>query len=193
MVLPSGSFLHSNYLCFLWHPVLHKVREFVRAHPVHPDDVTVSMIVSQLAGRAPRVYSRRLNVDPAAAPALDETNNQRARNLRLNEYALTVSKDTEGDIVPDWERKYHRKLLLGIQWGSTGGMTDAKRYWADLREQAINSVVRYFGSLNSGSIGWCEGTEYYDATRQGKCEPMMAKQGWLPWMGEDGEPFSDCP
>jgi hypothetical protein len=30
MVLPSGSFLHSNYLCFLWHPVLEPVG--IRAH-----------------------------------------------------------------------------------------------------------------------------------------------------------------
>ena len=61
MVLPSGSMLHSNYLCFLWHPALEEIRNFVLQHPVHPDDVTVSTVVSHLAGKAPRVYSRRLN------------------------------------------------------------------------------------------------------------------------------------
>ena len=61
MVLPSGSLLHVNYLCFLWHPILSRVRQFVLQHPVHPDDMTVSLVVSQLAGVAPRVYSRRLN------------------------------------------------------------------------------------------------------------------------------------
>ena len=73
-------------------------------------------------------------------------------------------------------------------------MTEMKQYWAELRTQAVNSLVRYFGSLNSGSIGWCP-TEspYYDATKDGRCEPSMAKQGWLPWMNPDGTPKETCP
>jgi hypothetical protein len=61
MVLPSGSFLHSSYLCFLWHPIFAEIRQYVKEHPVHPDDGTVSMLVSQIAGRAPKVYLRRVN------------------------------------------------------------------------------------------------------------------------------------
>ena len=45
----------SNYLCFLWHPIFDEIRTYVKQHPVNPDDGTVSMIVSQLAGRAPKV------------------------------------------------------------------------------------------------------------------------------------------
>ena len=60
MVLPSGSFLHSNYLCWLWHPALSRLRAFVRAHPVHPDDIVVSAVVSQWSGRGPATFTRRL-------------------------------------------------------------------------------------------------------------------------------------
>ena len=206
MVLPSGSFLHVNYLCFLWHPLLEPIREFVRAHPVHPDDVTVSMVVSQLAGRAPRVYSRRLNKDPErvyespaevaadAAEDAKEAEVEATRDLRID-YAINADQDWDADmgIIPSYEQQAHRRLMFGIQWDAGAGMTDAKQRWADMRAQAINSLVRYFGSINSGSIGWCEGTQWFDPTRAGKCEPLMAKQGWLPWMDEMGEPKEECP
>lgn len=170
MVLPSGSFLHSNYLCFLWHPLLEPIRDFVLAHPVHPDDMTVSLVVSQLAGRAPRVYSRRLNPD-------DTNNNNK------NKAAAVAVK----------EKRLRRKLLKGICWDCSQKMDSLKQYWADLRTEAINSLVRYFGSLNSGSIGWCEGTSYYREKKEGKCYPLMAKQGWLPWMQPNGQPKTTCP
>jgi len=164
MVLPSGSMLHSNYLCFLWHPIFSDIRKFVLAHPVHPDDITVSTIVSHLAGRAPKVYSRRLN------PDTESTDVQRRR----------LSEEKKGGIG-------------GICWDCGSGMTEKKQIWADLRSQAINTLIRYFGSINSGSIGWCEGTEYYDPTKKdGKCKPIMAKQGWLPWMNKDGTPKTTC-
>jgi hypothetical protein len=62
MVLPSGSFLHRNYLCYLWHPALDIIRHFIRNHPVRPDDITVSSIITQLSGNAPRVYPSRVFV-----------------------------------------------------------------------------------------------------------------------------------
>lgn len=201
MVLPSGSFLHSNYLCFLWHPLLERVRKFVRAHPVHPDDMTVSLVVSQIAGRAPRVYSRNLRPDPDMDKKLAELESEQRRLLEAADEAQTDWIAKEEDIEYDFFRfekdstttipsdaKRHRRLMDGINWDAGAGMTDQKRVWAGLRKEAINSLLRYFGSINSGSIGWCEDTEYYDESEDGRCKPKMAKQGWLPWMNPDGTP-----
>jgi hypothetical protein len=178
MVLPSGSLLHANYLCFLWHPVLADIRQFVLDHPVHPDDIVVSTIVSQLAGLAPRVYSRRLNPPDAAV----------VRRRRLEGEDNNSHEDEE-----NIEAKPKGAGIGGICWDCGQGMTEKKQIWADLRSQAINSLIRYFGSINSGSIGWCEGTPYYNANKDGKCEPIMARQGWLPWMKADGTPKENCP
>lgn len=188
MVLPSGSFLHVNYLCFLWHPVLAPIREFVLAHPVHPDDMTVSMIVSQLSGRAPRVYSRRLG-------SRDKSKQERRQLRRIADSNATLREDDEDDpdtgVVPSSEHR--RSLMHGIDWDAGSGMNDAKQVWADLRTIAVNALVRYFGSLNSGSIGWCEGTEHYNPSIPGKCQPVMAKQGMLPWMNADNTHKDTCP
>ena len=178
MVLPSGSMLHSNYLCFLWHPVLEPIRKFVLAHPVHPDDITVSTVVSHLAGRAPRVYSRRLNPqDGKTQVSLAATK----RRLAEEETEEEKPKEKKGGIG-------------GICWDCGSGMTEKKQIWADLRSQAINTLIRYFGSINSGSIGWCEGTEFYTPDKKdGKCKPVMARQGWLNWMKPDGTRKETCP
>lgn len=167
MVLPSGSFLHANYLCFLWHPSFETIREYVRAHPVHPDDITVSMMVSQLSGRAPKVYSRRINMDDRGAQ-------------------LATAKTTP---------KQRRRLLFNIDWDKNHNMDDAKEKWARLRSGAVNSLVRYFGSINSGSIGWCHGTEYHSKNKEGEdvCNPEMARFGKLPWMNDDHTPKKQCP
>mmetsp|Transcript_1078 Transcript_1078/g.2307 ORF Transcript_1078/g.2307 Transcript_1078/m.2307 type:complete len:498 (+) Transcript_1078:207-1700(+) len=144
MVLPSGSFLHSNYLCFLWHPIFEDIRKYIRQHPVNPDDGTVSMLVSQLAGRAPKVYPRRIN------PA-----------------------------------EKRRRLMDGINWDAPGAH-DKKMNWGALRTDVANSLARYFGSVNSGSLGWCYGTEYQTKNKkENNCNPEMAKVGMLPWMNED--------
>ena len=36
ILLPSGSFIHRNFLCWLWHPGLEEARQFVLDHPTHP-------------------------------------------------------------------------------------------------------------------------------------------------------------
>jgi hypothetical protein len=201
MALPSGSMLHVNYLCFLWHPVLEPIRKFVRDYPVHPDDVTVSMIVSQLAGRAPRVYSRRLNPPSEKDTALFEKLLQQSKHSerRLSDRIENVEDFVEHSrgVIPVSELQRFRSLMFNIDWDaySKGDprLHDLKMYWAELRTQAINSLVRYFGSFSGGSIGWCEGTPFYNGKASGKCDPMMAKQGWLPWMESDGSPKQTCP
>ena len=165
MVLPSGSFLHSNYLCFIWHPIFEDIRKYVRSHPVNPDDGTVSMLVSQLAGRAPKVYSRRL---PRAEKETQE------QHLKQN----------------------HRRLMDGIDWDSKGDSEshNKKMYWGRLRSDVANSLARYFGSINSGSLGWCYGTEYHIKKKdQDLCNPEMAKVGMLPWMKPDNSEGGSCP
>lgn len=201
MVLPSGSMLHSNYLCFLWHPAFDEIRQFVLAHPVHPDDITVSTIVSHLAGRAPRVYSRRLNKqDPAMNAALGFPTKKAGRR-RLDEKDSDDEEEMEEKkdeeilaIAVDESSKPKGAGIGGICWDCGSGMTEKKKIWADLRSQAINTLIRYFGSINSGSIGWCAGTQFYMPNKSdGKCKPIMARQGWLPWMADDGTPKATCP
>mmetsp|Transcript_62880 Transcript_62880/g.153102 ORF Transcript_62880/g.153102 Transcript_62880/m.153102 type:complete len:559 (+) Transcript_62880:271-1947(+) len=161
MVLPSGSFLHSNYLCFLWHPIFEEIRQYVRKHPVNPDDGTVSTLVSQLAGRAPRVYPRRVN----------------------------KNEDGDDNNASDKSKQRHRRLMDGIDWDKGGGHAK-KMDWGRLRGDAANSLARYFGSINSGSIGWCYGTEYQKGEY---CKPDMAKIGMLPWLKPDHTPRDTCP
>jgi hypothetical protein len=201
MVLPSGSLLHANYLCYLWHPAFAEIRRFVLDHPVHPDDMTVSLVVSQLAGVAPRVYSRRLSPQDK-----QDSKPSVKKSRRLSEHASKLEAEENDDdfdvpeepldlgIVPLSELQKQRSLLFSICWGCGPGMTEMKQYWAELRTEAVNSLARYFGSLNSGSIGWCaKDSEHYNAAKDGRCDPGMAKQGWLPWMNADGTPKDTCP
>lgn len=204
MALPSGSILHVNYLCFLWHPVLEPIRKFVRAHPVHPDDVTVSMIVSQLSGRAPRVYSRRLNAPSEKDNALYKELLEKSQHHRRLGEELGDDDEYEDDalvsyqgVIPISELQRMRSLMFKFDWDAPDknqpNAAEFKQFWASLRTQAINSLVRYFGSFSGGSIGWCDGTPFYDPSKSGRCFPVMAKQGWLPWMKSDGRPKETCP
>jgi hypothetical protein len=66
--------------------------------------------------------------------------------------------------------------------------------WGKLRSIALNSVVSYFGAINSGSYGWCYKTEYHRLQgRRHVCDPEMAKVGMLPWMEKGGEGHELCP
>ena len=194
MVLPSGSLLHVNYLCFLWHPILSRVRQFVLQHPVHPDDMTVSLVVSQLAGVAPRVYSRRLNHANQQQQRRLLTSTTTTDDERLDSFNNTSIDHDNIMSSLEYERQRHRRLMFSICWDCGSGMTEMKRIWAQLRTQAINSLVQYFGSLNSGSIGWCPvDSKFYNPSKDGRCDPVMATSGSLPWMNPDGSPKSTCP
>ena len=46
VLLPSGTFLHRNFLCFIWHPAFEELRQWVVAHKTMPDDMTVSVCVN---------------------------------------------------------------------------------------------------------------------------------------------------
>lgn len=173
MVLPSGSLLHSNFLCFLWHPLFEDVRKYIRSHPVNPDDQTVSMLVSQLAGRAPKVYSRRLPYPKKEEQTEDKEEQTEDRRRRLMD-------DIDWDAKGDAKQQQHDKQM----------------FWGKLRSDVANSLARYFGSVNSGSLGWCYGTDHHEVkARNGEnvCSPEMAKVGMLPWMNADNSAKDTCP
>mmetsp|Transcript_7965 Transcript_7965/g.9937 ORF Transcript_7965/g.9937 Transcript_7965/m.9937 type:complete len:123 (+) Transcript_7965:1280-1648(+) len=70
--------------------------------------------------------------------------------------------------------------------------------WGNMREEAINSILGYFGSINPGSVGWCAGTEYEKpATGKGNmrfnCEPEYPLPHMVPWMNEGGLGYDECP
>jgi hypothetical protein len=190
MVLPSGSFLHSNYLCFLWHPLFAEIRQYVQDHPVNPDDGTVSMIVAQLGGRAPKVYSRRINESKQRRRLLQQPPSPSPPPQERNE--TTTSTNSTTSTMEEEEVLFHRhrrRLMDGIDWDHGGGH-DKKHNWGQLRSDVANSLARYFGSMNSGSIGWCYGTPYQSGQY---CKPEFAKVGYLPWMKEDHMPRDVCP
>lgn len=200
MVLPSGSFLHSNYLACLWHPVFTELRQYVQQHPVNPDDGTVSAIVSHLSGRAPKVYSRRINESQENAGQRrlledQETVTVKESSSRVNNSTNMrwegIDHDGDGDIVIERHAtsQTRRRLMDGINWDA-GGDHAKKHDWGKLRSDAANSLSRYFGSVNSGSIGWCYGTQY----QQGEyCKPDQARVGILPWLKPDHTAKDTCP
>jgi hypothetical protein len=182
MVLPSGSFLHSNYLSCLWHPLFQPLRTFIQEHPVHPDDGTVSMLIAQLSGRAPKVYSRRIN-NRESGGAAEVTRRQ------LQDWTSEPMNHTATLIMSEETRIYRRRLMDGINWDAPGAHAQ-KMDWGKLRSDVANSLARYFGSVNSGSLGWCYGTEYQLGE---SCQPDQAKVGMIPWLNLDHTIRKACP
>lgn len=175
MVLPSGSFLHRNFLCFLWHPALDVIRHFIQNHPVHPDDITVSAIIAQLSGNAPRVYPSRVHPpkahtkDPSGNPAPPDT-------FGFPLSASSKITDLHG------ENKNRRKLL----WDD-----HSAKDWSSMRGHALNAVSGYFGSISSGSIGWCFGSQYHNLNTN-DCEPPMPPENYIPFINEGMFEYDRC-
>lgn len=81
----------------------------------------------------------------------------------------------------------------GINWDAAGAH-EKKLNWGKLRSDVANSLSRYFGSINSGSTGWCYGTKYHITKRnEDLCDPEMAKVGMLPWLNPDHTAKHTCP
>lgn len=166
MSLPSGSILHRNYLCFIWHPVFDELRRFILDHPTHPDDMTISTLVSHLSGKPLRTFPRYIK----------ETEHRKLSALD--------SEEGESDELP-YANQGRRRLL----W--------QQKDWGNMREEAINSIVGYFGSINPGSVGWCVGTEHQKkATGRGNmrfnCEPEFPSLDMIPWLNEGGLGYDQC-
>lgn len=62
--------------------------------------------------------------------------------------------------------------------------------WADMRSDALNSIVGYFGSMNGGSVGWCLSTGYHPRKHGGgglhTCTIMEPSLDWIPWINQGG-------
>jgi len=174
MSLPSGSLLHRNYLCFMWHPAFAELRQFILDHPTHPDDMTISTLVSHLSGKPLRTFPKNIKKPPKPEPVAEPAKEESRRRL-----ASTSTQD-----LP--QNQGRRRLL----W--------QQKDWGNMREEAIQSIVRYFGSINSGSVGWCAGTEY-EVEAKGKgnmvfnCNPENPHMELIPWLNAGGLGYDECP
>ena len=248
MVLPSGSFLHRNLLCFIWHPAFEELREYVRRHPTHPDDIAVSNLVSQITGRSPRIYVRygwhrnvknllddgnlehRINESDTCTftmlPKYEDGESVRRRRLlssamtnasksilALNEDDETLMRQKEDDSEQYdnymLQRSASRNILKSDNDNDTTRsgtshygqsrrslLWEDNKDWGDLRDDALNSIVGYFGSFNGGSVGWCLSTRFYQKSpgkKMHSCDRTSATIDWLPWINEGGIGHSICP
>uniref|UniRef100_A0A7S0BWK0 Glycosyl transferase 64 domain-containing protein n=1 Tax=Proboscia inermis TaxID=420281 RepID=A0A7S0BWK0_9STRA len=172
VALPSGSFVHRDFLCFLWHPALEQIRKYILDHPTHPDDISVSIILSQLTGKSPRVYSRFFH-----------------KIKRDGKNIVTRKQFNNRDVINNVktpESTMHRRLL----WQDQSSI----HVWANLREEALNMVVGYFGSVSPGSIGFCLGAEAHEKNAEGinYCKPKFLFPDDIPWKKSGGLENSRC-
>ena len=176
MLLPSGSFLHKNFLCFIWHPAFEELRTFVTTHKTMPDDMTVSTLVSHLVGRAPRTFAKDIVASGKRRLSADTT-------FTLDQFYKGVDNDDDYSIQHLHTDQFHRRLL----W--------KQKNWGNMREEAINSIVGYFGSIHPGTVGWCAGTEYMKPGRRGVhyvCQPEKPGLDLIPWLKRGGTGNSQC-
>lgn len=206
MALPSGSIIHRNYLCFIWHPAFEELREYIREHPTHPDDQTVSAIISQLSGKPPRAFPRTIKKGQtedksslrggggegtAGTKAANSTKRRRLSALEvdyIDDHDFLEAAEDEQYQLSSQERLHvdqsHRRLL----W--------QQKNWGPMREEAANSLIGYFGSLNGGSVGWCAGTEYQKTRPRSpggfNCEPEFPTLEMIPWIKPGGVGYDIC-
>ncbi len=175
VLLPSGTILHRNFLCFIWHPAFHELRQWVVMHKTMPDDMTVSMLISHLSGKAPRTFPREVKAKGRRLFETESSFSISSQDVGINNNVL------EGSPPPDAS---HRRLL----WKQKG--------WGNMRQEAINSIVGYFGSMHSGTVGWCAGTPYMKSNSRGVpfvCHPDAPSLDLIPWLTEGGIGSSQCP
>ena len=191
VLLPSGTFLHRNFLCFIWHPAFSELRNYVVSHKTYPDDITVSTLVSHLVGRAPRTFPREVkagdNEEKKRRRLLEEDgeflNSERENDME--NYKLHHSNTNDLEMQSPQPNQSHRRLL----W--------KQKNWAAMREEAINSLVGYFGSIHPGTIGWCAGTSHIKKNNRGNiphhCNPEKPTLDLIPWLIEGGVGYDQCP
>ena len=65
-----------------------------------------------------------------------------------------------------------------------------------MREEAVNSILGYFGSIHPGTVGWCAGTQYMRPNSRGVpfvCHPEKPTLNLIPWLVEGGIGSKQCP
>jgi len=194
MSLPSGSILHRNYLCFVWHPAFEELREFILNHPTHPDDMTISTLVSHLTGKPLRTFPRKVKNDGGAW--------RKDKERRLGEVAH-ASRGEEDDMIHENESNGNHKGKINTI-GAEDEAQNRRRLlwqqkdWGNMREEAIDSIVGYFGSINPGSVGWCAGTKYQEVAkgrgnmRYNCLDSRPPDISMIPWMNKGGLAYDEC-
>lgn len=177
VLLPSGTFLHRNFLCFIWHPAFDELRQWVVTHKTMPDDMTVSTLISHLSGKAPRTFPSEIST--SVGRRLSEIDTLHADILSQKENHLD-----DNPLQSPQPDHSHRRLL----WKQKG--------WGDMREEAVNSIIGYFGSVHPGAVGWCASTPYMKPNSRGPpfvCHPGKPTLNLLPWLNEGGTGSMQCP
>ena len=134
----------------------------------------VSTLVSHLSGRILQTFPRRIRT--SKTPDADKSQHEQNDPLKVEENR--VNQDLVG--------RDRRKLL----W--------EQESWAEMRGEAMNSILNYFGSINPGSIGWCVGTPYYkerkgrDGMKAFNCEPEFPIMEQIPWMDKNVSASDFC-
>lgn len=175
VLLPSGTFLHRNFLCFIWHPAFEELRQWVVTHKTMPDDMTVSTLISHLSGRAPRTFPREVDTGRRRLTSTDMFEPVPSHNETTMDHRHLKSPP------PD---QSHRRLL----W--------KQKNWGGMREEAINSILGYFGSIHPGTVGWCAGTSSMKDNNRGVpfvCHPEKPTLDLIPWLTEGGIGSTQCP
>lgn len=169
--LPSGTFLHKNFLCFIFHPIFQRLRDFVTEHLTHPDDITIFSIIAQVTGKSPKALIR--NIDPPVN----------------NKHLISPLNSGEpGDQI--FTINTNRRRLLWKKYQN----------WGEMRTEAINSISSYFGNIHPGSVGWCVGTPYFlNRSRVARgipiketCTSEHVKWEDVPWVNKDGLGYDQC-
>mmetsp|Transcript_3913 Transcript_3913/g.7524 ORF Transcript_3913/g.7524 Transcript_3913/m.7524 type:complete len:659 (+) Transcript_3913:249-2225(+) len=207
MSLPSGSILHRDFLCFVWHPVFEELRQYILKHPTHPDDMTISTLVSHLTGKALRTFPKTVRNNRKDGGGDQREKQQRRRLLQSglrHEMVRKKSRNEHDDKVVeveddlDDENEFLGNDELQLLQSRRRRLLWQQKDWGNMREEAIGSIVGYFGSINPGSVGWCAGTHYQEKA-EGKgnmrynCfneKPPDVSQ--IPWMNEGGIGYDEC-
>lgn len=196
MFLPSGSFLHRNFLCFIWHPVFADLRQYILDHPTHPDDMVISTIVSHLSGKGLRAFPRIVFGDEKkevlgnmSYRVLNQFEDSRYNSI-VNDHIKKIFENHNKHAL----YSYDEELISNFSGTVQRILLWQQQNWAKMREEAINSIIGYFGSINPGSVGWCMGT---DSQRKGgtmlyDCKPEFPHYKKIPWIRKGGLGSDSC-
>jgi hypothetical protein len=176
MVLPDGMLLHASYLCAIFSPALEGLRRFVDAHPAHPDDIAINLLVQYLHGDANSVPNTDAGADedlgggqarrrakagrPVVVPKklslavykeADEARDamDKAREARETDREQEGQEEQEGQVEEGGgeRRRLGRNHTQRLdQRRRRLGMAGGE-YWDYLRSQGLLWCSRYFATL----------------------------------------------